>query len=168
MFPSTDASPCSPFPPVDTVAAPSGSPAVLHLHRYYWVVRLLFHPSSVAYGLPWRPSYHSYERRWGALLGLWEILLETCPELGTPAIPGRPSHLRSYPDAAFRWANGVGIATILDFGAGSSRPASLLCTLRTRQSPGEWQHSLPVCSLALTGRDSHPLDFTKRFHLFHF
>jgi hypothetical protein len=47
----------SPFPPVGSVAAPFGSPAVPHLHRYYGVVRLLLHPSSVAYGLPWRPSY---------------------------------------------------------------------------------------------------------------
>jgi hypothetical protein len=36
-----------------------------------------------------------------ALLGSWEIPLETYPELTTPAIPGRPSQLRSYPDAAF-------------------------------------------------------------------
>ena len=157
-----------PFPPVDTVAAPFGSPAVLHLHRYYGVVRLLFHPSSAASGFPWRSSYRSCERRWRALLGLWEIPLETCPELGTPAIPGRPSQLRSYPDAAFRSTNGVGIATIKDFGAEPSRPASLLCTLRTHQSPGEWQHSLPACSLALAVRDLHPLDFIKRFPLCHF
>ena len=143
-----------------------GSPAVLRLHRYYGVVRLLFHPSSVASGLPWRPSYHSCERRWGALLGSWEIL-GTCPELGTPAIPGRPSQLRSYPDAAFRSPNGVGITTSTDFGAESSRPASLLCTLRTHQSPGEWQHSLPACSLALAGRDLHPLDFFKWFPHLH-
>src|SRR2546429_9408606 len=51
----------------------------------------------------------------------------------------------------------------LDFGAEPSRPASLLCTLRTHQSPGEWQHSLPACSLALAGRDFHPLDFFKWF-----
>ena len=63
--------------------------------------------------------------------------------------------------------NGVGIATVADFGAESSRPASLLCTLRTHQSPGEWQHSLPACSLALTGRDLHPLDFIKWFPLLH-
>src|SRR6266576_905568 len=50
-----------------------------------------------------------------------------------------------------------------DFRAESSRPASLLCTLRTHQSPGEWQHSLPACSLALAGRDFHPLDFFKWF-----
>src|SRR5215469_14817264 len=62
--------------------------------------------------------------------------------------------------------NGVGIATLADFGAESSRPASLLCTLRTHQSPGEWQHSLPACSLALAGRDSHPLDFIKWFPYF--
>src|ERR1039457_3655781 len=34
-----------PFPPVGLVAAPCGSPAVPHLHRYYEVVRLLSHPS---------------------------------------------------------------------------------------------------------------------------
>src|SRR5215475_7773109 len=34
-----------------------------------------------------------------------------------------------------------------DFGAESSRPASSLCTLRTHQSPSEWQHSLPACLL---------------------
>jgi hypothetical protein len=32
----------------------------------------------------------------------------------------------------------------------------------------EWQHSLPACSLALAGRDLHPLDFIKQFHLLHF
>src|SRR6266550_2297357 len=55
----------------------------------------------------------------------------------------------------------------LDFGAEPSRPASLLCTLRTHQSPGEWQHSLTACSLALAARDSHPLDFIKWFPLIH-
>src|SRR5271169_5504064 len=29
-------------------------------------------------------------RRSGALLGSWEIPLEACPELGTPATPARP------------------------------------------------------------------------------
>jgi len=45
MFPSTDALLVSPFPPVGTVAAPFGSPAVPHLHRYYEVLRLLSHLS---------------------------------------------------------------------------------------------------------------------------
>src|SRR6516162_3872387 len=37
--------PVPPFPPVGTVAAPFGSPAVLHLHWYYGFVRLLAYPS---------------------------------------------------------------------------------------------------------------------------
>jgi hypothetical protein len=40
----------------------------------------------------------------------------------------------------------------------------LLCTLRTHQSPGEWQHSLPACVPALAVRDLHPLDSIKKFH----
>src|SRR6266446_3115942 len=63
--------------------------------------------------------------------------------------------------SALLTASAYAIST--DFGAESSRPASLLCTLRTHQSPGEWQHSLPACSLALAGRDFHPLDFFKWF-----
>src|SRR3984893_16490710 len=55
--------------------------------------------------------------------------------------------LRCRKTAAFRFVNSVGIATSRVFGAESSRPASLLCTLRTHQSPGEWQHSLPACLL---------------------
>src|SRR6267143_3787613 len=68
--------------------------------------------------------------------------------------------------SALLTASAYAIST--DFGAESSRPASLLCTLRTHQSPGEWQHSLPACSLALTGRDFHPLDFIKWFPLLHY
>jgi hypothetical protein len=74
-----------------------------------------------------------------------------------PRIIGRPS-------AAFRLVNSVGIATSRVFGVESSRPASLLCTLRTHQSPGEWQHSLSACVLALAVRDFHPLDSIKGFH----
>src|SRR6202790_5074405 len=66
--------------------------------------------------------------------------------------------------SALLTASAYAIST--DFGAESSRPASLLCTLRTHQSPDEWQHSLPACSLALAVRDSHPLDFIKWFPLF--
>src|SRR5215472_19299238 len=39
--------PASPFPPVDAVAAPCGSPAVLPLRQYYGVVRLLPDPSAL-------------------------------------------------------------------------------------------------------------------------
>ena len=40
-------------------------------------------------------------------------------------------------------------ASVAALGAESSRPASLLCTLRTRQSPNERQHSLLVRPLRL-------------------
>ena len=136
----------SPFPPVGPVAAPCGSPAVPHLHRYYGFVRLLVHLSrSPPVSLDGR-YLPMVRRRWRALLGSWEIPLKACPELGTPATPARPRFI-GRPSAAFRLVNGVGIATSRVFGAESSRPASLLCTLRTHQSPGEWQHSLPVCLL---------------------
>src|ERR1039457_3330621 len=45
--------PVHPFPPVDTVAAPCGSPAVLHLHRYYGLIRLLT-TRACASGFPWQ------------------------------------------------------------------------------------------------------------------
>src|SRR5664279_4751065 len=87
-----------PFPPVGPVAAPCGSPAVPHLHRYYEVVRLLGHPSSLPSVDPWlrvplapvrrRSSWG--ERRWGALLGSRPASLETCPGLETPPISAQP------------------------------------------------------------------------------
>ena len=153
----------SPFPSSGFRGRSFRSPAVPHLHRYYGVIRLLLHPWTGAYGLPWRPRYRSCERRWRALLGSWGIPLEACPELGTPATPARPRNI-GRPDAAFRLVNSVGIAMSRVFGAESSRPASLLCTLRTHQSPDEWQHSLSACVLALAVRDLHPLDSIKGFH----
>jgi len=148
------------------VAAPCGSPAVPHLHRYYGVVRLLVHLSRsppVSLGdryLPWRGGDG------GALLGSWEIPLETCPELGTPATPARP-RIIGRPSAAFRLVNGVGIATSRVFGAESSWPASLLCTLRTHQSPGEWQHSLPACLLDCDRAGLTPAGFHQEVSPFH-
>ena len=108
-FLSPDTCTCSPLPSSGFRGRSFQSPAVPHLHRYYGVVRLLLHPWSDAYGLPWRPGYRSCERRWRALLGSWGIPLEACPELGTPATPARP-RIIGRPDAAFRLVNSVGIA----------------------------------------------------------
>src|SRR5208337_1785874 len=90
--------PASPFPPVGLVAAPCGSPAVPHLHRYYGVVRLLNHPSVLPSVDPWlHVSPDPIQRRslwcgreWGALLGSRPTSLKTCPELKTPPIPAPP------------------------------------------------------------------------------
>ena len=80
--------------------------------------------------------------------------------------PGATSHYRSS-GAAFRLVNGVGIATSRVFGAESSRPASLLCTLRTHQSPGEWQHSLPACLLDSDRAGLTPAGFHQEVSPFH-
>src|SRR6201981_3202617 len=105
-------------------------------------------------------------RRWGSSPGFLGNPFGSMPRARDSGDPGATSHI-GRPDAAFRLVTVVGIATSRVFGAESSRPASLLCTLRTHQSPGEWQHSLPVCLLALAGRDLHPLDFGKWFPLLH-
>jgi len=78
----------------------------------YGFVRLLIHPWTDAYSLPWRPCCRSRKRRWRALLGSWGIHLETCLELETPAISVRPSQFRSSPCAAFRRDDSVSIATL--------------------------------------------------------
>src|SRR6202011_1151338 len=106
------------------------------------------------------PCCTTGSRSW---LGSWRIPLGSMPRARDSGGPVRP-HPTGRPGTAFRSHNSVGVRHVFDFGAESSRPASLLCTLRTHRSPGEWQHVLPACWLALAGRDSHPLDSTKRFH----
>ena len=69
------------------------------------------------------------------------------------------------PDTAFRHNNGVGFRNKVDFGAQSSRPASSLCTLRTRRSPdGMATLATGLPATALTGPDLHRLDPNKEFH----
>jgi hypothetical protein len=161
MYPRIGASRCFPLPSSGYRGRPSQGPAVPHLRGYYGVVRPLRHPSTVTSGLPWWPVPPL--RRWEALLGSWRIPFGSMPRARDSGGPVRP-HPTGRPGTAFRSHNSVGVRHGFDFGAESSRPASLLCTLRTHRSPGEWQHWLPACWLALAGRDSHPLDSTKRFH----
>src|SRR5262249_1109387 len=83
----------SPFPPVDPVAAPCGSPAVLHLRQYYGVVRLLPNPSALPPVDPWLhvppdPFPEAVLLVWGGLGGFLRFLGHprgACPGLGTPA-----------------------------------------------------------------------------------
>jgi hypothetical protein len=103
------------------------------------------------------------EEEIGSSLGFLENPFGSMPRARDSGGPVRP-HPTGRPGTAFRSHNSVGVRHRFDFGAESSRPASLLCTLRTHRSPGEWQHVLPACWLALAERDSHPLDSTKRFH----
>src|SRR6266403_838342 len=58
-------------PPLQWIPWPLlfGSPADLHLPWYYGVVRLLFHPSSIASGFPWRLSFLSCREEMGSSPG---------------------------------------------------------------------------------------------------
>src|ERR1022692_161809 len=109
MFPSTDAPPCSLLPSNGyrgrSFRKPCGSPPsqVLRGRKTARPSVLGRLPVSLGGRLSTLASGD------GELSWVRGKSLETCPELGTPAIPGRPSQFRSYPDAAFRSPNGVGI-----------------------------------------------------------
>ena len=143
-----------PWPPL---AGPCGSPP----SRVLWG-RTTAPPS--IHGHLWSPLVAgTSSEEMGSSLGFLENPFGSMPRARDSGGPVRP-HPTGRPGTAFRSHNSVGVRHGFDFGAESSRPASLLCTLRTHRSPGEWQHWLPACWLALAGRDSHPLDSTKRFH----
>ncbi len=76
----------------------------------------------------------------------WRIPVIACPGLGTPAAPDNLAFtvVQIRPSAD---VTASASATIVDFGAESSRPTILLSTLHHRQSPDEMQDSLPVCPL---------------------
>jgi hypothetical protein len=82
----------------------------------------------------------------GSSPGFTGIPFESMPRARDSGDPKQPRSI-GYLDAAFRQANGVGVAMTNDVGAEPSRPASSLCTLPPHQSPGERQHSLPACLL---------------------
>jgi hypothetical protein len=82
----------------------------------------------------------------GGLPGSWGIHVKACPGLGTPAAPNdlAVTVVRMLSSARLTASTS---ATVNDFGAAPSRPASSLPTLHPRQSPGERQGSLPACPL---------------------
>jgi len=82
----------------------------------------------------------------GALLGSRPASSETCPGLETPPTPAQPriavaAECCLPPREKRRRRNRI------RFRCWPSRPVSSLCTLRTHQSPGEWQHALLTCPL---------------------
>jgi hypothetical protein len=87
-------------------------------------------------------------RRQAGLPSSWRILMKACPGLGTPAAPGALALTVARMLPSVRLTTSAS-ATNKDFGAVSTRPASSLSTLRTHQSPGEWQDSLLACPLRL-------------------
>jgi hypothetical protein len=129
MFPSADTSCCSPLPSSGFRGRPFREPCGSPPSPVVWARKTAPPSFPFASGFPWPTVPPMLRKRRGALLGSWEIPVEACPELGTPATLMRPCVV-GRPDAAFRHTNGVGIATMYLFGAESSRPASSLCTLR--------------------------------------
>ena len=174
MQPLIDSSPCFPLPSSGYRGRPLREPCGSPPSSVLWVRKTARLPLAAASGFPWRqvtsasevlrfcrrPSAATADRvrlysgqttphcakRQGALLGSREVSVKTCPGLGTPATPGNNLALmvaRILPSALLT----ASASQLDDFGAEPSWPASSLCTLRTRQSPGEWQHSLPACTL---------------------
>jgi hypothetical protein len=89
------------------VAAPCGSPAVPHFHRYYEALRLLaIHPRPPPVSLGGR--YLPGVRRWRALLGSWRIPFGSMPRARDSGGPVRP-HPTGRPGTAFRSHNSVGV-----------------------------------------------------------
>jgi len=188
MFLASDTFVCSPLPSSGSRLAP-----VPHLHRYYGFVRLLpalrwWSLVALDHPLPLPPDACSllrpvrpYRPRPGPLLsgephplyagGDWEVFpsswripVEACPGLGTPAVPNdlALAAVRMLPSARLMASAS---ATTNDFGAESSRPTSLLSTLRppsvTRR---EARLATGLPATALTGLDFHQLDSFERFH----
>ncbi len=166
MFPSADTSACSPLPSSGCRGRSSWKPCGCPPSQVLWGHKTARPSVPVASGFPWRSVPPMVRRRWRSSPGFLGNPFGSMPRARDSGDPGATSHI-GRPGAAFRLVNSVGIATSRVFGAESSRPASLLCTLRTHQSPGEWQHSLPVCLLDCDRAGLTPAGFRQEVSPFH-
>jgi len=185
MSPPTATSVCSPLP-----SGGSRLPPVPHLRRYYGVVRLLSarpgrlrSPSTARYlplnarSFPWpghpsqpgpgplRQACHAclVRKETRGLPGSWGIPVNACPGLGTPAAPNdlALSVVRMLSSARLTASTA---ATVNDFGAAPSRPASSRPTLHPRPvARREARLASGLPATALTGLDLHQLDPIERF-----
>ena len=103
-------------------------------------------------------------RRLGGLPSSWQSPVIACPGLRTPAAPNdlALAVVQILP-SAFERASAS--ATMSDFGAESSRPATLLSTLQPPSvTTREARLDTGLPATALTGLDLHQLDSFERFH----
>jgi len=192
MWLCADASTCSPLPSSGYRGRPLREPCGSPPSSVIWVRKTARLPVTAASGLPWQqvfarrgfvcfpqgvpsspgtwsslgwagPTPNMWQRQ-GALLGSREIPLEACPVLETPATPSQPRN-SGCPDAALRLVNGVGIATMDDFGA-EFITACFLAVYASHPPVTRRMATLATGppATALTGLDSHQLDPIKRFH----
>jgi hypothetical protein len=137
---------------------------VLHLHRYYGLLRPL-HARPGGLRSPLTTRCHHQRRRRGGLPRSWGIPVRACLGLETPAARRDPriAVLAMRPSVA---STTSASATKADFGAESTRPAPLCIYASPRQSPGGGARlttGLPATALA--GLDLHQLDSDQRFHV---
>ena len=145
MFPSQATYVCSPLPSSGyrgrSLRKPCGSPPSLVL-RAHKTARPSFQSPPVSLG-----GQLLSAREDASSPGFLENPFGSMPRARDSGDPGTTSRYRSteccLPLCQQRRRRNQPI-----FGAESSWPASLLCTLRTHPSAGEWQHSLAACSLA--------------------
>jgi hypothetical protein len=182
MLLSTDTSACSPLPSSGSRGRPSPEPCASPPSSVLWVRKIAPDPSPtppVSLGrrvprrwmpcsLPGRRILPSRTRfvgtgepplfragRSGALPGSWEIPVTACPGLETPAVQEQ-ARANACPDAAFRYADGVGTTTMNDFGADPRSPPSrcVRFALPVARSGATLATGLPATALA--GWDLHP------------
>lgn len=143
-----------PWPPL---AGPCGSPP----SRVLWG-RTTAPPS--IHGHLWSPLVAgTSSEEIGSSLGFLENPFGSMPRARDSGGPVRPRPT-GHPGTAFRSHNSVGVRH--DSISELNLRGLLPCCVRFAPTghPVKWQHWLPACWLALAGRDSHPLDSTKRFH----
>ena len=113
--------------------------------------------------LDWAPPNAHITEKQGALLGSREVPLEACPGLATPAISNTPriTVRRILPSA-----NGTASASRSDQFRSSLLTAYLLAVYASHPPVTRRMATLAtgLPATALTGLDSHQLDFNKEFH----
>ena len=163
MFPSADTSACSPLPSSGFRGRPLREPCGSPPSQVVWAHKTARPSFPFASGFPWPTVPPLLRRRRGALFGSWEIPLEACPDLGTPATPVRP-RISGRPNAAFRLTDSVGFATqpISELNLRGLLPCCVCFAPASRPARGNTRF-WPVCS-TLARQDFHLLDSDKKFH----
>ena len=159
MFPSTDASVCSPLPSGGCRGRPLREPCGSPPSPVLWVHKTAQHPfrrlrSPLAAG-----TSHG-EEGMKSSPGSRGNPCENMPRASDSGDPGRPRTI-GRPSTAFRHTKSVGIAIRTDFGADLRGlfPCCARFAPTSRPVNGN-THFRTACS-ALSGRDLHPMDFIK-------
>jgi hypothetical protein len=166
MFPSADTSPCLPLPSSGFRGRPFREPCGSPPSPVLWAHKTARPSFPLASGFPWPTVPPMVRRGWGALLGSWEIPVESCPELETPATPAALalSVVRVLPSAKST-ASASQRYKISELNLHGLFPRCVRFVPTSHPVNSNTRYR-PAC-YALAGRDLHPLDFIRKFHLTH-